>query len=76
MKTTEIRDRLHHFIDTAEDKKVKAMYTIFEETIEQEEDYTDEFKAELDRRYEEYQKDKKVVTRAEMNKQIKQLLSK
>jgi hypothetical protein len=52
MKTTAIRQRLHQFIETAEEKKVKAIYTLFEDEITQDEwEYTDEFKAELDRRY-------------------------
>ncbi len=76
MKTAEIRSRLHRFIDTVADKKVKAIYTIFEENIEESEDYTPEFKAELDRRYEEYKKDGKTISREEMDKRIKKLLSK
>ena len=34
MTTTEIRNRLHGFIDKAQDKKVKAMYIMVEEEIE------------------------------------------
>ena len=36
--------------------------------------YTDEFKAELDRRYEEYEQGGKVFTREEVNERIKKLL--
>ncbi|MBD0351223.1 MAG: hypothetical protein ICV65_08730 [Flavisolibacter sp.] len=46
---------MHHFIVTAEEKKIKAIYTLFEDEIEQDEwEYADEFKAELDRRYDYY----------------------
>ena len=76
MKTAEIRERLHQFIDSAADKKVKAMYTIFEENIEANEDYSPEFKAELDKRYEEYQKDGVTISREAMDKRIKKLLNK
>jgi putative addiction module component (TIGR02574 family) len=78
MKTAEIRNRLHHFIDTAEDKKVKAIYTLFEDKIgeEENEEYTPEFKAELERRYEEYKADGKVISREEMDKRIKRVLGK
>jgi hypothetical protein len=76
MKTAEIRSKLHEFIDNAADKKVKAIYTMFEENIETEEHYTPEFKAELDKRYEEHKKDSKIVSREEMDKRIKKLLSK
>jgi len=77
MTTTAIRERLHHFIDTIEDKKAAAIYTMFEESIkDREEEYTDEFKAELDRRYAAYKKDGKVVTREAMDKRIKKLVGK
>lgn len=47
MTTTEIRKKLHGFIDAAQDKKVKAMYIMVEEEIEggshwQEESFVDE----------------------------------
>lgn len=34
MTTIAIRQKLHEFIDKIEEKKVKAIYTIFEEEIE------------------------------------------
>jgi len=76
MNTTGIREKLHHFIDRIEDKKAAAIYTLFEENIKEEEGYSDEFKAELDRRYTEYKKDGKVVSRETMDKRIKKILSK
>lgn len=50
------------------------MYTIFEENIEAGEEYTSEFKAELDRRHAEYKKDGKTISREEMNDQIRKML--
>ena len=51
MNTTVIRQKLHNYLEVANDKKVKAMYTMVEEAIAEEgAGYTDEFKAELDRR--------------------------
>ncbi len=77
MNTTGIRQKLHHFIDTIEDKKAEAIYTLFEENINDvAEDYTDEFKAELDRQYAEYKKDGKVVSREAMDTRIKKMLTK
>jgi hypothetical protein len=80
MGATALRNKLHQFIDNAEDKKIKAIYTIFEEDIaeinEAEEEYTAEFKAELDRRYEDYKKDGKTISRHEADKRIKKLLAK
>jgi len=55
MRTTQIKQQLHDYIDSAEDKKLKAIYTLVED------DLTDEFaliaeqKKELDRRYDNYQ---------------------
>jgi hypothetical protein len=34
MATVNIREKLHHFIDTIEDKKAKAIYTLFENEID------------------------------------------
>ena len=32
-KTDILREKLHHYIEVAEDKKVQAIYTLFEEEI-------------------------------------------
>ncbi len=77
MNTAGIREKLHRFIDSIEDKKAAAIYTLFEDSIKnREEDYTEEFKAELDRRYAEYKKDGKVIPRDAMDKRIKKMLTK
>jgi len=34
MNTTEIRKKLHQFIDGIEDKKAEAIYTLFEDDID------------------------------------------
>ena len=50
MKTIEIREKLHHYIDTAEEKKIKAIFAMVEEEIEetfehwQEQDFLNELK--------------------------------
>ena len=75
MATSTIRKRLYHFIETAEEKKVQAIYTIFEDEINQDTwEYTDEFKAELDSRFEYYKSGGKMVTSQEADEEIKQLL--
>lgn len=75
MRTAVIRQKLHQFIETAEEKKVKAMYTLFEDEITQEDwEYTDEFKKELDSRYAHYKNGGKMVSAADANKQVKELL--
>jgi putative addiction module component (TIGR02574 family) len=55
MRTAQIRQQLHEYIDTAEDKKLKAIYTLLEDEIADEFELTAEQKKELDRRYDDYQ---------------------
>ncbi len=43
-----LREKLHHYIDHVEDKKIKAFYTIVQTDIEEEDIFTAELKAELD----------------------------
>jgi hypothetical protein len=75
METTDIRQKLHQFIETIEDKKAEAIYTLFEDEIERDEwEYTEDFKAELDRRYEYYQSGGEMVTAAEADKQLDAIL--
>ena len=52
MTTTTIRQKLYDYIRGAEDRKVKAIYTMLEEEIEEAYDYWNdkEFVAELERR--------------------------
>jgi hypothetical protein len=55
MTTAAIREKLHDFINTADDKQVKAVYSIFEDEIAKEEydhwkdeDFLKELKTRLD----------------------------
>lgn len=77
MRTATIRQKLHQFIETAEEKKVKAIYALLEDEIAQDEwEYTDEFKAELDKRFTYYKGGGKMVSAKDANKQITELLKK
>jgi hypothetical protein len=77
MRTAIIRQKLHQFIETAEEKKVKAIYALLEDEIAQDEwEYTDEFKADLDKRFAYYKGGGKMVSAKDANKQITELLKK
>jgi putative addiction module component (TIGR02574 family) len=54
MTSTQLRKKLHRFIDSAEEKKLKAIYVMVEDEIEVQSLLSDKQKAELDKRYEEY----------------------
>ncbi len=56
MTATAIRQKLYEYIRVAEDKKVKAIYTMLEEEIEEEYDHWNDkaFIGELDRRSADY----------------------
>lgn len=60
MTTEDIRLKLHHFIETAGDKKVKAIFTMVEEEIEETYGHWKDksFLAEINRREEAYKKGK------------------
>ncbi len=56
MKTEQIKQKLHRYIETAEDKKLKAIYTMVEEEIEETNELwnDEEFVAELEQRVKKY----------------------
>ena len=75
MKTAEIRQKLVNYMKVADDKKVKAIYTLFEEEIEQEEmEYREDFKVELEKRQVHYRSGGKMVSGTEVNKQVNKML--
>jgi hypothetical protein len=52
MKTVDIRQKLHHYIENAQDKKVKAIFAMVEEEIEEISDHWNDkkFMAGLEKR--------------------------
>jgi murein tripeptide amidase MpaA len=56
MKTSELKEKLHNYIETAQEKKLKAIYTMVEEEIDATADYWEDegFVAELHRREKKY----------------------
>jgi tetrahydromethanopterin S-methyltransferase subunit G len=54
MSTSEIREQLHRYIDQANDKKIKAIYTMVEEEIQPDTVWADDaFVSELEKRVNE-----------------------
>jgi len=76
MTTTVLRQKLHSYLEVADDKKIEAIYAIMEEQIEEyDEEYSDEFKAELDRRYADYKSGNvEVITAEESKRRIEELM--
>lgn len=71
MSTADIKQALHNYLEIADDKKLKAIYVMVKDEIkETTHAYTDEFKAELDRRVEHYLNGGKMVLPKEMNKRL------
>lgn len=68
MKALTKREKLHQFIDNAEEKRVKAIYNLLEDEIEEiQQEYNEEFKAELDKRIDYFQSGGKMISPREMS---------
>jgi hypothetical protein len=76
MNMVSIRQRLHSYLETADDKKVKAIYTMVEDEIEEAQvEYSDEFKKELRRRTEAMRNGtEKLISAEESDKRINDIL--
>ena len=56
MRNTQIRQQLHNYIDTVEDKKLKAIYTLLEDDITYTGHLNKEQLEELDRRMADHER--------------------
>ena len=76
MSVTSIKQKLHSYLEVANDKKLKAIYAIMENDINEKRfEYTEDLKKELDRRVESYQKgEEKIVSSSESQKRIQKIL--
>ena len=76
MNTTSIRQQLHSYLEVADDKKIKAFYTLMRSDIEESGvEYTNDLKIELDNRNSSQKSGKsKMITAAESKKQISKIL--
>ena len=77
MSTATIRERLYDYIRIADDKKLKAIYVLIEDDIKDTlVEYSAEFKADLDKRVNNYLKGGEMVTPNEMNKRLQRIRKK
>ena len=76
MTTLKIRQKLHSYLELADDKKLKAIYTFLEHDInETATEYTPELKKELDIRYEDYKNgNAKIVSASESKRRVNRIL--
>lgn len=59
MSTITIRQKLHRYIETAQDKKVKAIFAMVEDEIKDDAiEWTDDFLIELNKRASDYENGK------------------
>ena len=54
MKLAAVKEKLHDYIEHADEKKVKAMFTLVENDMEPDYEFSEAELAELDRRWENY----------------------
>ena len=76
MNTASIRQQLHSYLEVADDKKIKAFYTLMKSEIEESGvEYTNDLKTELDSRYNSRKSGKsKMITPAESKERINIIL--
>ncbi len=78
MTITAIRQKLHNYLEIANEKKIKAIYTMIEDDVEDTLiNYTGDLKQELDKRLIDYQNGKMKMIKAKDSKaRIAKLLNK
>jgi vacuolar-type H+-ATPase subunit E/Vma4 len=72
MTTAAIRTKLTDYIRIADEKKLKAIYTMVEDEINEAApvNYTPSLKSEMDRRVDHYLDGGKMISPSEMNKRL------
>ncbi len=61
METSALREKLHSLIDNSTEDKLMEVYAVFEE------EYSDEFKADLEEDYSDYKKTGVVISKAQLD---------
>lgn len=68
MEASILREKLHELIDNSSEDKLMEVFNVFEDN------YTNEFKTQLDEEYADYEKNGKVISKKEIDGVIEQLL--
>ncbi len=75
LAVTTLDRQINNYLSILNIRQKKALLTVAKTfAAEQENDYSDEFKAELDSRYEEYKNGGKLVSEEEANKRIRNII--
>ena len=75
MSTSTIDKQINNYLPRLTIKQKKAVLTIVKTFAEETNDYSDDFKKELDSRYEEYINGGKLISEAEATKRIKKIIN-
>jgi hypothetical protein len=78
MSTSDIRHRLHEYIQFADEKKIKAIYLLVEDEIKEKQDsWSKELIQELERRSKELETGKvKGISSDEVSKKVRSIIKK
>ena len=75
MATVTIREKVHNYLEVADDKKVRVIYALVEDEINNDAlEYPEELKVQLDAAEEYYNSGGKMVMQAEMQHRLKKVL--
>jgi len=69
MENPALKDKIHQLIDTCDNEMLEVVYQLLQPT-----EYTDEFKNVLNEELADYQKNKKGISKEEMDLLIKEVL--
>jgi hypothetical protein len=75
MSTSAIDRQINNYLPQLTIKQKKAVLTVVKTFAEETNDYSDEFRKELDNRYEEYINGGKLISEAEANKKIRKIIN-
>ena len=71
MSDSALKNKIHKLVDNSDDEMLEAVYQLLQET-----EYTDEFKHILNEEFADYQANKKVISKDEVDSQIQDILKK